>query len=64
MVVDALERPQLAEDEKILATPTIMKGLPAIQEKSLATSNWDTVCSSWISMQRRFNIPLPDALKG
>lgn len=27
-VVDVLERPQLAEDEKILATPTLIKDLP------------------------------------
>lgn len=28
MVVDVLERPQLAEDERILATPTLIKQLP------------------------------------
>jgi circadian clock protein KaiB len=28
VVVDVLERPQLAEDEKILATPTLIKELP------------------------------------
>ena len=28
-VIDVLERPQLAEDEKILATPTLVKELPA-----------------------------------
>ena len=28
-VIDVLERPQLAEDEKILATPTVVKVLPA-----------------------------------
>ena len=27
-VVDVLERPQLAEDEKILATPTLVRELP------------------------------------
>lgn len=27
-VIDVLERPQLAEDEKILATPTMIKVLP------------------------------------
>jgi len=27
-IVDVLERPQLAEDEKILATPTLIKQLP------------------------------------
>ena len=27
-VIDVLERPQLAEDEKILATPTVIKVLP------------------------------------
>jgi len=27
-VIDILERPQLAEDEKILATPTLIKKLP------------------------------------
>jgi circadian clock protein KaiB len=27
-VIDILERPQLAEDEKILATPTVVKELP------------------------------------
>ncbi len=27
-VVDVLERPQLAEDEKIFATPTLIKSLP------------------------------------
>jgi circadian clock protein KaiB len=27
-VIDVLERPQLAEDEKILATPTLVKALP------------------------------------
>lgn len=28
-VIDILERPQLAEDEKILATPALIKHLPA-----------------------------------
>jgi circadian clock protein KaiB len=28
VIVDVLERPQLAEDEKILATPTLIKVLP------------------------------------
>ena len=28
VVIDILERPQLAEDEKILATPTLIKLLP------------------------------------
>jgi circadian clock protein KaiB len=28
IVIDVLERPQLAEDEKILATPTLVKELP------------------------------------
>ena len=28
-VIDVLKRPQLAEDEKILATPTLAKVLPA-----------------------------------
>lgn len=28
IVVDVLERPQLAENEKILATPTLVKELP------------------------------------
>ena len=28
VVIDVLERPQLAEDEKILATPTLVKDLP------------------------------------
>lgn len=28
LVIDVLERPQLAEDEKILATPTLIKQLP------------------------------------
>ena len=28
IVVDVLQRPQLAEDEKILATPTVIKELP------------------------------------
>jgi len=28
IVIDVLERPQLAEDEKILATPTLVKALP------------------------------------
>ncbi len=27
-IVDVLENPQLAEDEKILATPTLVKSLP------------------------------------
>ncbi len=27
-IIDILERPQLAEDEKILATPTLIKNLP------------------------------------
>ncbi len=27
-VIDVLERPQLAEDERILATPTVVKTLP------------------------------------
>jgi circadian clock protein KaiB len=29
VVIDVLERPQLAEDEKILATPTLIKVLPS-----------------------------------
>jgi circadian clock protein KaiB len=28
VVIDILEQPQLAEDEKILATPTVVKELP------------------------------------
>jgi circadian clock protein KaiB len=28
VIIDVLERPQLAEDEKILATPTLIKVLP------------------------------------
>ena len=28
IVIDVLKRPQLAEDEKILATPTVIKELP------------------------------------
>jgi circadian clock protein KaiB len=28
IVIDVLEQPQLAEDEKILATPTVVKVLP------------------------------------
>lgn len=28
VVIDVLKRPQLAEDEKILATPTLIKHLP------------------------------------
>src|SRR5436309_12639118 len=28
VIIDVLERPQLAEDEKILATPTLVKELP------------------------------------
>lgn len=28
VIIDVLERPQLAEDEKILATPTLIKHLP------------------------------------
>jgi circadian clock protein KaiB len=28
-VIDVLENPQLAEDDKILATPTVIRGLPA-----------------------------------
>ena len=28
VIIDVLERPQLAEDEKILATPTLSKELP------------------------------------
>ncbi len=28
VVIDVLDRPQLAEDEKILATPTVIKELP------------------------------------
>ncbi|MGP0068163.1 MAG: circadian clock KaiB family protein [Isosphaeraceae bacterium] len=28
VVIDVLERPQLAEDEKILATPMVVKELP------------------------------------
>lgn len=28
LVIDVLERPNLAEDEKILATPTLVKQLP------------------------------------
>lgn len=28
VVIDVLEQPQLAEDEKILATPTLVKELP------------------------------------
>ena len=28
VIIDVLERPQLAEDQKILATPTLIKALP------------------------------------
>ncbi len=29
VIIDLLERPQLAEDERVLATPTLIKVLPA-----------------------------------
>ena len=32
-VIDVLEQPQLAEDEKILATPTLIKQLPSPQRR-------------------------------
>lgn len=33
IVIDILEQPQLAEDEKILATPTVIKELPPPQRR-------------------------------
>ncbi len=32
-VIDVLEHPQIAEDEKILATPTLIKSLPLPQRR-------------------------------
>ncbi len=29
IIIDVLERPQMAEDEKIIATPTLIKALPS-----------------------------------
>lgn len=33
MIIDILERPQAADDEKILATPTLIKQLPPPQRR-------------------------------
>jgi len=47
VVIDVLERPQLAEDEKILATPTLVKELPPPLRRIIGTcptrkkSSWD-----------------------
>jgi circadian clock protein KaiB len=44
VVIDVLERPQLAEDEKILATPTVVKELPAPIRRIIGDlSDWDRV---------------------
>jgi len=43
-IIDVLESPQLAEDEKILATPTLIKGLPAPLKRIISDlSNSDKV---------------------
>ena len=43
-VIDVLENPQLAEDEKILATPTLVKQLPPPLRKIIGDlSNRDKV---------------------
>jgi circadian clock protein KaiB len=44
IVIDVLERPQLAEDEKILATPTVVKELPTPIRRIIGDlSDWDRV---------------------
>ena len=43
-IIDVLERPQLAEDEKILATPTLIKKLPEPMRRLIGDlSQVDTV---------------------
>jgi circadian clock protein KaiB len=40
-VVDVLEKPQLAEEEHILATPTVIRSSPAPIKKIILGSNTD-----------------------
>lgn len=43
-VIDVLEHPQLAEDEKILATPTVVKKIPVPMRRIIGDlSDWDKV---------------------
>ena len=43
-IIDVLEQPQLAEDEKILVTPTLIKQLPPPLQRIIGDmSNLDTV---------------------
>ena len=43
-IIDVLEQPQLAEDEKILVTPTLIKQLPPPLQRIIGDmSNIDTV---------------------
>jgi circadian clock protein KaiB len=43
-IIDVLEQPQIAEDEKILVTPTLIKQLPPPLQRIIGDmSNTDTV---------------------
>ena len=43
-VIDVLERPQVAEEEKIMATPTVVKELPLPMRRIIGDlSDWETV---------------------
>lgn len=53
-VIDVLEHPQLAEYEKILATPTLVKQLPEPVRKIIGDLPTGTgCCSGWISSRCR-----------
>jgi|SRR5215475_12731383 len=41
VIIDVLERPQLAEDEKILVTPTLIKPAPDDIRNNMAGFGWD-----------------------
>lgn len=54
VVIDVLERPQLAEDEKILATPTVVKELPPPMRRIIGDlSDAETVLLGLDLMPRR-----------
>jgi circadian clock protein KaiB len=50
IVVDVLERPQLAEDEKILVTPTLVRHSPPPQRRVIGDLSDTEKVLSWLDL--------------
>ena len=52
-IIDVLEQPQLAEQEKILVTPTLIKEVPPPAQRIIGDLSDAAVLSEGLDMQRR-----------